>query len=108
MNGRSALFGREAERALLSDALVRARDGHGSLLLLCGEAGVGKTRLAEELAAGSDVLVLRGAGSSSAVTPHGPLVAVLRGCCSRTTYGERACSAVAHRSSRSHRASSID
>ena len=78
MDGRSALFGREAERALLSDALARARDGHGSLLLLCGEAGVGKTRLAEDVAAASDVLVLRGAGSSSAVAPHGPLVAVLR------------------------------
>ena len=53
MDGRSALFGREAERALLSDALERAREGHGSLLLLSGEAGVGKTRLAEEVAAAS-------------------------------------------------------
>ena len=78
MDGRSTLFGREAERALLADALARARDGHGSLLLLSGEAGVGKTRLAGEVAAAADVLVLRGAASSSAVTPHGPLVAVLR------------------------------
>ena len=78
MDGRSTLFGREAERALLADALRRAREGHGSLLLLSGEAGVGKTRLAGEAAAAADVLVLRGAASSSAATPHGPLVAVLR------------------------------
>ena len=78
MDGRSTLFGREAERALLADALARAREGDGSLLLLSGEAGVGKTRLAGEVAAAADVLVLRGAASSSAVTPHGPLVAVLR------------------------------
>ena len=78
MDARSALFGREGERALLTDAVRRARDGHGSLLLLSGEAGVGKTRLAGEVAAAADVLVLRGAASSSAVAPHGPLVAVLR------------------------------
>jgi DNA-binding CsgD family transcriptional regulator/tetratricopeptide (TPR) repeat protein len=78
MDVRSALLGREAERARLSQAADRARDGHGSLLLLSGEAGVGKTRLAEEVAAAADALVLRGAASSGAASPHGPLVAVLR------------------------------
>ena len=51
MEERSALVGREAERETLSQAIASARRGSGSLLLLCGEAGVGKTRLAEEVAA---------------------------------------------------------
>jgi DNA-binding NarL/FixJ family response regulator len=78
MEVRSALVGREAERERLSEAVERARRGSGSLLLLCGEAGVGKTRLAEEVAGASSTLVLRGAASSSALAPYGPVVALLR------------------------------
>ncbi|MEA2385916.1 MAG: hypothetical protein QOJ22_90, partial [Thermoleophilaceae bacterium] len=78
MDVRSALVGREAERARLSQAVDRARRGSGSLLLLSGEAGVGKTRLAEEVASASSALVLRGAASNSAVAPYAPMVAVLR------------------------------
>src|ERR671926_62882 len=51
MEVRSALVGRDDERETLSQAIARARRGSGSLVLLCGEAGVGKTRLAEELLA---------------------------------------------------------
>src|SRR3954453_15223804 len=78
MDLRSALVGREAERETLSQGVERARRGSGSLLLLSGEAGVGKTRLAEEVAAGSAETVLRGAASSSGVAPYGPIVALLR------------------------------
>jgi DNA-binding CsgD family transcriptional regulator len=78
MDERSALVGREAERARLAQAVDRARLGEGSLLLLSGEAGVGKTRLAEEVAAASSALVLRGAASTNAVAPYGPVVAALR------------------------------
>jgi adenylate cyclase len=42
------LIGRDAERAQLSQSLQQAVSGHGSLILLRGDAGVGKTRLAEE------------------------------------------------------------
>jgi hypothetical protein len=75
----SGLVGRQAERGRLEDALERARLGMGSIVLVSGEAGVGKTRLAADLAAGSDVLLLRGAPSHGGTAPFGPVIAALRG-----------------------------
>src|SRR6185369_17532851 len=48
MGGSSAFVGREAERAAIRAALARAAAGQGGLLLLVGEPGIGKTRLADE------------------------------------------------------------
>ena len=42
------LIGREPERAQLLQSLHQAKSGSGSLILLLGDAGVGKTRLAED------------------------------------------------------------
>jgi DNA-binding NarL/FixJ family response regulator len=78
MGSRTPLVGREAESAQLAEALERARNGSGTLLLLSGDAGVGKTRLAEEVALGSSALVLRGAATNSVTPPYGPIVAALR------------------------------
>lgn len=78
MGNRTPLVGREAESAVLTEALNRAAQGNGTLLLLSGDAGVGKTRLTDELAAGSSALVLRGAASDSVTPPYGPIVAALR------------------------------
>jgi len=78
MATRSGLVGRKPEHELLADALERARLGSGSLVLVAGEAGVGKTRLAEELAAGSQGLTLWGRVSPGAASPYAPIVAVLR------------------------------
>ncbi|WP_242623520.1 ATP-binding protein [Pseudonocardia sediminis] len=44
------LVGRVSERATLSAALGRARDGRASTVLLSGDAGVGKSRLVAERA----------------------------------------------------------
>jgi class 3 adenylate cyclase/tetratricopeptide (TPR) repeat protein len=48
---RVAFVGRDTERAWLSAALDSALGGQGQLVLLAGQAGIGKTRIAEELCA---------------------------------------------------------
>src|SRR5919199_4763441 len=75
---RAPLIGREEENAVLGRHLAAARRGEGSLLLLSGEAGVGKTRLLAELSAASGMPSLRGAPVQGSTTPYGPLAAVLR------------------------------
>ena len=44
------MVGRERELSFLLDAWRRARDGDGHLVLVCGEAGMGKSRLLETVA----------------------------------------------------------
>ena len=45
------MVGRGVELGFLQDRLAAARAGAGQVVLVCGAAGIGKTRLAEELAA---------------------------------------------------------
>jgi predicted ATPase len=47
---RTAFVGREAEGSAIRAAIDRALSGHGSLVMLAGGPGVGKTRLAMEMA----------------------------------------------------------
>jgi class 3 adenylate cyclase len=49
-SGRS-LVGRAHERGLLTERLAALRAGHGGVLLIEGEAGIGKSRLLDELVA---------------------------------------------------------
>jgi DNA-binding NarL/FixJ family response regulator len=72
------LIARDAEAARLHAALERATAGEGSLVLLSGDAGIGKTALTAALADAADVTVLRGAAAQTRTEPHGPLVAALR------------------------------
>ena len=46
---RPLIYGRERERAQLRELLDDAIAGHGSLILISGEAGIGKTTLADDL-----------------------------------------------------------
>ena len=60
---RAGLVGRAAERAAVERVLAAARDGHGRMLLVTGEAGIGKSRMLDEaarLAAGAGMAVLSG------------------------------------------------
>jgi DNA-binding NarL/FixJ family response regulator len=77
MSKRSPMVGRESELAELADAAEQARVGHGSIVLLAGEAGVGKSSLAEAATEGFEV-VLRGAASNGATVSYGPIVDALR------------------------------
>src|SRR5467141_2193679 len=57
------LLGRQRERAVLERLLDTARNGHGSVLVVHGEPGVGKTALLEyAVEAGRDFRVVRAAG----------------------------------------------
>jgi DNA-binding CsgD family transcriptional regulator len=76
--GSAQLVGRRQELAQLREALDAAVRGDGGLVLLAGEAGVGKTRLAVEALSAGGARVLFVEALPTAVTPYGPLVAALR------------------------------
>jgi len=75
------LFGRDGAIDRLTKAFVRARAGHGGVVLISGEAGIGKSRLMQELATRVQerALVLAGCGYADAQTmPFQPIVEALR------------------------------
>ena len=72
------LIGRQREQAELDQALAAARHGAGGIVLLAGEAGVGKTRLLEACLARSELLALVGQTSEIATPPYGPIATALR------------------------------
>lgn len=76
------LVGRQAEWVLLRSAWHRAEGGSPRLLVLAGEAGIGKTRLADELLAwverqGGGVATARCYAAEGAL-PYAPVAAWLR------------------------------
>src|SRR5690348_9146076 len=70
--GGAALVGRDRERALLREQFAAARAGRGGLVLIGGEAGIGKTTLVDSFcreAADQGALVLVGRCYDLAETP---------------------------------------
>jgi DNA-binding CsgD family transcriptional regulator len=71
-----AFVGRERELEKIRESLEQALQGDGSLVLVSGEAGIGKTSLVQALAEEAkerDALVLNGAAYDlSATPPYGP------------------------------------
>lgn len=71
-------MGREREQAELQSAFARAKEGRGGALLLAGEAGVGKTSLAETALAQSGLPTLRAGAAPETASPYGPIVTLIR------------------------------
>ncbi len=76
-------IGRESELESLRDALTQARGGSTRVVIVGGEAGIGKTRLVEEFLSEvpGDGIVLRGQciDLDRDAPPYAPVVSVLRG-----------------------------
>jgi DNA-binding CsgD family transcriptional regulator len=72
------LIERDSDRERLDSLLREALGGRGALVLLSGEAGVGKTRFAEEVAGSADAHFLRGAAAPAPLA-YAPVVSALRG-----------------------------
>jgi DNA-binding SARP family transcriptional activator/predicted negative regulator of RcsB-dependent stress response len=79
---RRPLVGRDAELRQLAELIQQAEAGHGQVALLCGEQGVGKSRLAEEAllrARAGGLRVLYGAAyEQEGHLPYGPFVEAIR------------------------------
>ena len=76
--GAAGLIGRDAPRARLADAAARAADGLGSLVLVAGPAGIGKTALLDDVLAGSALTAVRATAPAGGSQAWGPVVAALR------------------------------
>jgi tetratricopeptide (TPR) repeat protein len=81
---------REAELATLTQAWERSITGSAQLVLISGEPGIGKTRLAVEFARGTSgvATVLTGRFEPEMIVPFAPFIEVLRGLVRMTPAGE--------------------
>lgn len=78
-----AFVGRDVEQARLAEAWRSVVAGHARAVILEGESGIGKTRLAEEMAelfASQGALVLRGREDPDAPVPFRSITEVLEHC----------------------------
>jgi tetratricopeptide (TPR) repeat protein len=94
----TALVGRQSEVALLTAALTQARNGRGSVHLVGGESGVGKSRLCAELrtiALVDDGWVATGQAVRDGAKPYDEWVPLLRALCLRVEPSEDEASVLA-------------
>jgi predicted Ser/Thr protein kinase len=81
--GTARMFGRARELERAEAALHRARSGNGSLVLVTGEAGIGKSRLAREVAARAQATGMRvlwgRSWEAGGAMPYWPWIQVFRG-----------------------------
>jgi len=90
--GLTRFVGRQTELAALHQALARAEAGHGQVVALVGEAGVGKSRLVYELVHSHRTqgwLVLESASVSyGKATPYFPVIDLLKRYCHLENHDE--------------------
>jgi predicted ATPase/DNA-binding CsgD family transcriptional regulator len=72
------LIGRAREQAALTEAITAAAAGAGGVILVAGEAGVGKTRVVRAALAASGLRVLAGGSGPGGTSPYAPVVTALR------------------------------
>src|SRR5919206_3454834 len=75
------MVGRDVESATLAAAAERARDGEVSLVLVTGEAGIGKSRLVSDFVArieDATTLISHGVAMSTGEIPFGVLADLLK------------------------------
>ena len=76
---RGPIVGRAAELEQLAEGVAEAREGRGSVVLLVGEPGIGKSRLCDEIARSAEVEVVWGrAWEAGGAPPYWPWTQVLR------------------------------
>ena len=84
-------IGRARERDALYQLIDRTRSGQGQVALVCGEAGIGKSRLVAEAkayAAGQGFLLLQGSCfEMDSSYPYAPLLDLLRAYATTSTLG---------------------
>lgn len=79
---RSTFVGRDGELAALQDCWTRVGDGHTLLVVVSGEAGIGKSRLVSEFAVDAHIgggRVLFGACFEDVTDPYGPFAQAIAG-----------------------------
>jgi class 3 adenylate cyclase len=85
LRARTPYVGRSSEREVLAGRLAAARDGMGGLVLIAGEPGIGKTRLAAEVCGQAEqLLVLVGGCHDGDVVPYAPFAEALTDWARRT------------------------
>lgn len=78
------VIGRKRELAELQEIFQTVHRGRGMMAFLAGEAGAGKTLLAEESLSHGGLRVFAGRAGEEATPPYGPLTAALRDCLRKT------------------------
>ena len=80
MNTCPKIIGRENEQAELQNVVASVKDGKGGIILISGEAGVGKTLLAEETLAESELSIFTARSTDEAHPAYGAIVTLFRNC----------------------------
>lgn len=78
------IIGRKRELAELKEIFQTVQQGRGVIAFLAGEAGAGKTLLAEESLSHGGLRVFTGRTAEEATPPYGPVTAALRDCLRKT------------------------